>query len=123
MPTNSQKSFRFMNRSAKSANGSKPPLQTKATGFHPLVPNATGTETPLKEGELRCYKCGQKGHIKPQCPKPKGKQRVARMQFEEIVEDGSQMDVTLTGVTKDTPEEVNTLLFYEMYLKYYLELR
>ena len=56
-----------------------------------------------------CYECGQKGHIKAQCPKLKGKQRVARMQFEEIVED-SQMDVALTGVHNDTPEKVNTLL-------------
>ena len=75
----------------------------KATGFCPHVPNATGTDTPLKEGESRCYECGQKGHIKPQCPKLKGKQRVARTQFEEVIED-SQADVTLTGVPNDTPE-------------------
>ena len=24
---------------------------------------------PSKEGELKCYECGQKGHIQPQCPK------------------------------------------------------
>ena len=24
---------------------------------------------PLKEGELKCYECGQKGHMRPQCPK------------------------------------------------------
>ena len=24
---------------------------------------------PSKEGELKCYKCGQKGHMQPQCPK------------------------------------------------------
>ena len=24
---------------------------------------------PLKEGELKCYECGQKGHMQPQCPK------------------------------------------------------
>ena len=48
-------------------------------------------------------------HIKPQCPKLKGKQRVARTQFEEIVEEDSQANVALTGVPDDTPED-NTLL-------------
>ena len=67
-------------------------------------------DTPLKEGELRCYECGQKGHIKPQCLKLKGKQRVARMQFEEVVDKDNQMDVPFTGLPNDTPEEVDTLL-------------
>ena len=78
--------------------GSKPPIQMKSSSFRPHVPNITGAETPLKEGELRCYECGQKGHIKPQCPKLKGKQRVARTQFKEIVKEDNHTDVTLTGV-------------------------
>ena len=53
-------------------------MQTKASSFHPHVPNITGTDTPPKEGELRCYEYRQNGHIKPQCPKLKGKQRVAK---------------------------------------------
>ena len=59
---------------------------------------------------MRCYECGQKGHIKPQCPKLKGKQRVARMQFKEVAEEDNQTDVFLMGVPNDTPEEVDTLL-------------
>ena len=98
MPNHNHKFRGFMNRSNKSVAGYKPPLQPKACSFHPHVPNITGTDIPLKEGELRCYECGQNGHIKPQCPKLKGKQRVARMQFEEVVEEDNQTDVTLTGV-------------------------
>ena len=97
-----------MSRCNKSIAGSKPPIWMKSSSFHPHVHNITGTGTPLKEGELRCYECGQKGHITPQCPKLKGKQRVARMQFEEIVEEDNHTDVTLTGVPKNIPEEVDT---------------
>ena len=46
--------------------------------------------TPSKEGELNCYKCGQKGHIKPQCPKLKGKQRVARVQIKDLIEEDEE---------------------------------
>ena len=31
-------------------------------------PETTGKQ-PSKEGELKCYECGQKGHMRPQCPK------------------------------------------------------
>ena len=31
------------------------------------IPETTNKQ-PLKEGELKCYKCGQKGHMQPQCP-------------------------------------------------------
>ena len=34
------------------------------------IPETTGKQ-PSKEGELKCYKCGQKGHMQPQCPKLK----------------------------------------------------
>ena len=63
-----------MNRSGKSIAGSKAPLQMKASSFCLHVTNIAGTDTPLKEAELRCYECGQKVHINPQCPKLKGKQ-------------------------------------------------
>ena len=55
------------------------------------------------------YKCGQKGHIKPQCPKLKDKQGVARVQFNDVNED-NQTEVQLTGVPNNTPEEVDPLL-------------
>ena len=32
------------------------------------IPETTGRQ-PLKEGELKCYECGQKGHMQPQCLK------------------------------------------------------
>ena len=32
------------------------------------IPETTGKQ-PLKEGKLKCYECGQKGHMQPQCPK------------------------------------------------------
>ena len=54
---------------------SHPQTTAKVSNSHSQVANTAGA--PLKEGELRCYECGQKGHIKPQCPKLKGKQRVA----------------------------------------------
>ena len=31
------------------------------------IPETTGKQ-PLKEGKLKCYECGQKGHMQPQCP-------------------------------------------------------
>ena len=57
---------------------SHPQMTSKAINSCPHIPSGMGT--PLKEGELCCYKCGQKGHIKPQCPKLKGKQWVASVQ-------------------------------------------
>ena len=32
------------------------------------IPETSGKQ-PSKEGELKCYKCGQKGHMQPQCPR------------------------------------------------------
>ena len=32
------------------------------------IPETMGKQ-PSKEGELKCYECGQKGHMRPQCPK------------------------------------------------------
>ena len=107
MFTLSHKLSGSMNKSSKAVSGSRPLLHVKASSFCPHVPNITGTGTPLKEGELRCYECWQKGHIKPQCPKLKGKQRVARMYFKEVVDEDNQTDVLLMVVSNDTPEEVD----------------
>ena len=32
------------------------------------IPETTGKQ-PSKEGKLKCYECGHKGHMRPQCPK------------------------------------------------------
>ena len=40
----------------------------KASSNTRKIPETTGKQ-PLKEGELKCYECGQKGHMRPQCPK------------------------------------------------------
>ena len=31
------------------------------------IPEISGKQ-PSKEGELKCYECGQKGYMRPQCP-------------------------------------------------------
>ena len=46
------------------------PIQNTSSNTH-KIPEATGKQ-PLKEGELKCYECGQKGHMRPQCPKVRG---------------------------------------------------
>ena len=61
---------------------------------------------PPKEGELRCYECGQKGHIKPQCPKLKGKQRVSRGQIEELIKEDEELsELPINGTPNDALED------------------
>ena len=110
MFTQSHKSSGFRNKSSKPIPGSRPPMLARASSHRPHVPNITGTDAPPKEGELRCYECGKKGHINPQYPKLNGKQRVARTQFEEVVDEDNQMDVKLTGIPNNTQEELDPLL-------------
>ena len=43
------------------------PIQKTSSNTH-KIPETTGKQ-PLKEGELKFYECGQKGHMRPQCPK------------------------------------------------------
>ena len=43
------------------------PIWKTSSNTH-KIPETTGKQ-PLKEGELKCYECGQKGHMRPQCPK------------------------------------------------------
>ena len=81
-----QKNTGFVHKSSKPMLRSQFPLKANSNCTH--VPTTAGTGAPSKEGELRCYECGQKGHIKPQCPKFKGKQRVARAQFNNIKDGG-----------------------------------
>ena len=79
-------------------------MTAKASNGRPHVANSMGA--PPKEGELRCYKCGQKGHIKPQCPKLKGKQRVARAQIEELIEEDEELsELLINGAPDDALED------------------
>ena len=43
------------------------PIWKTSSNTH-KIPETTGKQ-PSKEGELKCYECGQKGHMRPQCPK------------------------------------------------------
>ena len=45
------------------------PIQNMSSNTH-KIPEVTGIQS-LKEGELKCYECCQKGHMRPQCPKLK----------------------------------------------------
>ena len=42
------------------------PIWKTSSNTH-KIPETTGKQ-PSKEGKLKCYKCGQKGHRQPQCP-------------------------------------------------------
>ena len=46
---------------------SSKPIQNMSSNTH-KIPETSGKQ-PLKKGELKCYECGQKGHMQPQCPK------------------------------------------------------
>ena len=43
------------------------PIWKMSSNTH-KIPETTGKQ-PLKEGELKCYECGQKRHMQPQCLK------------------------------------------------------
>ena len=83
-----------------------PQTTAKASNSCPHITSSTAT--PLKEGELRCYECGQKGHIKPQCPKLKGKQRVARAQIEDLIEEDEELSELLISGAPDNALEDTT---------------
>ena len=83
---------------------SHPQMTAKASNSCPHVTSGMGA--PLKEGELHCYKCEQKGNIKPQCPKLKGKQKVARVQIKDLIEEDEELSETPMNKTpNDALEE------------------
>ena len=51
------------------------PIQKMSSNTH-KIPETTGKQ-PSKEGEIKCYGCGQKGHMQPQCPKLRSQPIVA----------------------------------------------
>ena len=85
---------------------SHPQTTAKASNSHPHVASSTGA--PPKEGELKCYECGQKGHIKPQCAKLKGKQRVSRVQIEDLIKEDEELSELLTSRAPDNALEAPT---------------
>ena len=70
------------------------------------IPEATGKQ-PLKEGELKCYECGQRGHMRSQCPKLRSWHIAAAREndSEEIVE---TIKENLGGDAKDDASEDET---------------
>ena len=67
------------------------------------IPEATGKQ-PLKEGELKCYECGQKGHMQPQCPKLRS-QRIAAVREDDSEEIIENIKGNLEGDAKDDASE------------------
>ena len=68
------------------------------------IPEATGKQ-PLKEGELKCYKCGQKGHMQPQCLKLRSWQ-IAAVREDDSEEIAKNIEENLEGdATNNASEE------------------
>ena len=71
----------------------------------------TTGKQPLKEGELKCYKCGQKGHMRPQCPKLRSRRIVAvreddSEEIAENIEGNLEEDVrSSTSREEESPQE------------------
>ena len=63
------------------------PIRKMSSNTH-KIPETTGKQ-PSKEGKLKCYECGLKGHMRPQCPKLRSRRIVAVREdgSEEIAED------------------------------------
>ena len=59
------------------------PIQKMGSNTH-KIPETTGKQ-PLKEGKLKCYKCSQKGHMRPQCPRLRS-QRIAAVREDDSEE-------------------------------------
>ena len=57
------------------------------------IPETTGKQ-PSKEGELKCYECGQKGHMRPQCPKLRS-QHIAAVREDESEEIAEKIEGNL----------------------------
>ena len=60
----------------------------------------------MKEGELKCYECGHKGHMRPQCPKLRS-QRIAAAREDDSEEIINNVKGNLKEDAKsDASEEV-----------------
>ena len=64
------------------------------------IPETTGKQ-PSKEGKLKCYKCGQKGHMRPQCPKLRSR-RIAAVREDNLEEITENIEGNLKEDTKSS---------------------
>ena len=79
------------------------PIWKMSSNTH-KIPETTGKQ-PSKEGELKCYECGQKGHMWPQCLKLRSRHIAAAREddLEEIIE----------NVEGNLEEDANSNMFEE----------
>ena len=62
------------------------------------IPETAGKQ-PSKEGVLKCYECGRKGHMRPQCPKLRS-QRIAAVREDDSEEIAENIKGNLEEDTK-----------------------
>ena len=85
------------------------PIWKTSSNTH-KIPETTGKQ-PSKEGELKCYECGQKGHMRPQCPKLRSRRIVAvreddSEEIAENIEGNLEEDVrSSTSREEESPQE------------------
>ena len=65
------------------------------------IPEATGKQ-PSKEGELKCYECGQKGHMQPQCLKS---QCIVAVREDDLEESAENIEGNLKEDAKNDASE------------------
>ena len=68
------------------------------SGTHP-----TGTSGQANNNVV-CYECGQAGHIKPNCPRLRDRQRVAGARIGEILEDTGEPSPDPPVINDDSPQ-------------------
>ena len=75
------------------------PIRKMSSNTH-KIPETTGKQ-PLKEGKLKCYECGQKGHMRPQCPKLRN-QCIAAMREDDLEEIAKNIEGNLEEDVKSS---------------------
>ena len=90
------------------------PIWKTSSNTH-KIPETTGKQ-PSKEGRLKCYECGQKGHMQPQFPKLRSRciAMVREDNSEEIAKniEGNLKEDTKSSMSKEEeipPEEEDNL--------------
>ena len=81
---------------------SSKPIQNTSSNPH-KIPETSGKQ-PLKEGELKCYECGQKGYMQPQCSKLRS-QCIAAAREDDLIEIVKTIEENLEGDAKDDASE------------------